>query len=52
MVSLSYGITYSPDGFAINDFESLPDGAITNLNIGVWRNGDCAWGETTVITRQ
>lgn len=51
MVYLSYGTTINPDGYAINDFETLSDGSITNLNNGVSVNGGLLWLETTLYQR-
>jgi len=51
MVFLSYGIPFSPDGFAINDFESLNDGEITNLNLGVTTAGGLRWLDSVTFER-
>jgi len=44
----------SPDGFAINDFETLPVTTIDDENYtftGTLTNGGCSWGIATWGTR-
>jgi hypothetical protein len=45
------GYTFSPDGYAINDFESFSAGAVTNLNVGVQVAGGLSWGDSVLIQR-
>jgi hypothetical protein len=42
------GIFLSRDGMAVNDFEAVPTGDVTDLSLGVSVSGDCRW-LTTVI---
>lgn len=48
---LFVGLPFSVDGYAINDFESLATGTITNLNSGVQETGGLSWGDSILITR-
>lgn len=50
-VRLLTGRFFAVDGFAINAFESLSDGDVEDLTLGVDVNGGCAWGETVLFDR-
>lgn len=50
MATLGIGYTFNPDGYAINDFEGLTPGVVTNLNFGVQTNGGLSWGDSILIT--
>lgn len=45
------GYTFSPDGYAINDFESFAAGTVTKLNSGVQSTAGLSWGVTILIER-
>lgn len=51
MATLGIGYTFSPDGYAINDFEAFAVGTITNLNFGVQVKGGLSWGDSVLIER-
>ena len=50
-VRLLTGIFLAVDGYAVNDFEALSVGAVTDLTPGVLINGGCNWGPTTIWQR-
>ena len=45
------GYTFHVDGYAINDFESLAAGDITNLNDNVIVTGGLSWLDSVLIER-
>ena len=45
------GIFFSPEGFAINDFEAIPIGEVTDLTVGLTTSGDCSWADTNIWDR-
>lgn len=51
-VSLGAGIPFNVDRSAINDFETLPNGNVTDLSVGVTIVGNnMSWGPSIVFTR-
>jgi hypothetical protein len=49
MVRLLTGTPFSIDAHAINSFESIVDGEVTDLDQGVSINGQASWGLTVVF---
>ncbi len=43
------GTFISRDGSAVNDFELLALGTVTNLNSGVAVSGGCRWLDTIIL---
>jgi hypothetical protein len=50
-VRLLTGLIIGFDGIAINDFEALSIGAVTDLTVGVTASGGCSWDETLIWQR-
>ncbi len=48
-VQLLPSYTFVVDGYAINDFEALTVGPVTNLNFGVQEAGGVTWGDTILL---
>lgn len=52
-VRLLTGLPFYVDGFAINAFESISAGSdVTDLTLGVAKNGGMSWLATVLLPRQ
>ena len=51
MSQLLRGVPFYVDGFAINDFESITIGTVSDLTIGATLNGGVTLGPTYIFTR-
>lgn len=50
-VRLLRGEFFAVDGYAINDFEDLAIGDVSDITTGVDTNGDLSWDETVFFSR-
>jgi hypothetical protein len=51
LVRILKGIFTRLDSIAVNDFETILVGAVTDLRTGMNATGDCGWGTTQFTSR-